>query len=157
MSNHDEFRRKLWKSMLDVHAVAGMYAKHPAIDILIPEVRIPAMADSLFAKSDSGDLRIRKDGGDWKFIEVKGYSATIQEAERFPVIIVDRKVAYDAKDPTPDYYFSVYGDREWALYHDHRSHKDKLAVHKFKDQNTGNLEDCYVLQNQFWTKIRLRS
>jgi hypothetical protein len=110
---HQKFLKRLAGSISAIFKVA-QYLHSKGYDIHIPPIKYAPTAAEHLDYVDDGDIKIRKDGGEWERIEVKGikHQFTCREDYPFPEFMVNSKKPVDRANPFPKAYFIVAKDLE---------------------------------------------
>lgn len=130
-------------------AVAGYLARHMKFDILL------RTAWNEDGSPDSGDMMVRRPGGDWSRLEIKGHPGVpFDTLNGYPWILVDRCDIFDKKEKAPDFYYIVGAELEQALTLDMRK-EPKMTVQKIKCIRTKKLVECYGVARDLCGEVQL--
>ena len=114
-------------------------------ELNIPPIHYaPSSAESV-NYLDDGDIKARKDGGEWERIEVKGIKSdfTCEWDYPFRQVLVSNKKAIDRANPFPKAYYIVSKDLRYCAIVEGAT-KDKWFPITLKPTTTGIPEEFYA-------------
>ena len=152
---HKAFVGRLKQSSPAVFAVAR-YLHEQGFDLNIPAKRYTPNVENHLDYVDNGDIEIRKDGGQWERVEVKGIKTMFTTKYDWPYdfIIVSNQKAIDRADPLPRAYFIVSDDLDSAAIIKGSS-KPHWKLKSLTPKTTGREEVFYVADISIATFVEL--
>lgn len=96
--------------------VVAQWLYNQGYEVEVPPIRYaPSSAESM-KYLDDGDIKARKDGGEWERIEVKGIKSDFTGMEDYPhrQVLVSNKKAIDRANPFPKAYYIVSKDLRYC-------------------------------------------
>jgi hypothetical protein len=111
---HQHFLKELVHSQQGVAAVAAHFIRKARLDVRVDHIHIPATYEE--GRPDRADLWVRRPSEEWKLIEVKRYSKTVEfMLNKYPFIAVKACKAYDEMERKPDLFYILQEDMQQAL------------------------------------------